>query len=107
MSAGVVLFTLAALLLIALGVPLLLRRVRPNVLYGLRSRATLGDESVWYDANARLGRNQILLGGGLLVLAWALLLIPGLSEATYCALCVTWLVAGVLVNCKASGPRLR
>jgi uncharacterized membrane protein len=38
------------------------RRVRPNRWYGLRIRATLADEHVWYEANAATGRDLILPG---------------------------------------------
>src|SRR5262249_33074635 len=38
-----------------LAVPLMLRKVRPNVIYGYRTRATLGNESIWYEANAHFG----------------------------------------------------
>jgi uncharacterized membrane protein len=50
------------LLLIATGIPLLLRRVRPNGIYGVRLPATLADETVWYEINARGGRDLILIG---------------------------------------------
>lgn len=38
-------------LFVALSIPLLLRKVPPNVVYGYRTRATLGDEELWYEAN--------------------------------------------------------
>lgn len=96
---GVVLFGLVGVLLIALGIPLLRRRVRPSSLYGLRSRETLADEVVWYEANARLGRGQVALGAGLLLLAWGLPLLPDLSDGMYVLCCLTWLVLGVLALC--------
>lgn len=37
-------------------IPLALRKVRPNVVYGFRTRATLADEDVWYEVNAYFGR---------------------------------------------------
>ena len=96
---GVVLFGLVGVLLIALGIPLLRRRVRPNPLYGLRSREALADEGVWYEANARLGRGQVALGAGLLLLAWGLPLLPDLSERMYVLCCLAWLVLGMLALC--------
>jgi len=47
----------SALILIALAIPLWLRRVPPNAFYGVRTRATLADEGAWYDVNARSGRD--------------------------------------------------
>jgi len=54
--------TLTGLLLIAVSVPMMLRRVPPNDVYGLRVPATLQDEQVWYDANAASGRDMVLFG---------------------------------------------
>jgi uncharacterized membrane protein len=47
----------AGVLIIALAIPLILRRVKPNRAYGVRFPSTLADESVWYDINARGGRH--------------------------------------------------
>lgn len=96
---GMVLFGFVGVLLIALGVPLLRRRVRPNPLYGLRSRETLADEAVWFEANARLGLGQIVLGASLLLLAWGLPLLLGLSDTAYVLSCLAWLILGVLALC--------
>ena len=96
---GMVLFGFTGVLLIGLGIPLLRRRVRPNPLYGLRTRETLGDEAVWFEANARLGRGQVALGAGLLLLAWGLPLLPGFSDTAYVLSCLAWLIFGVLALC--------
>ncbi len=39
-----------------LAIPLLLRKVPRNPVYGYRTRATLASDAVWYDANAYFGR---------------------------------------------------
>jgi hypothetical protein len=63
----------SAILLIAIAVPLWLRRIPPNLLYGVRFRSTLADDAVWYEINARAGRNLFGIGSGyLLLLAFAL-----------------------------------
>ena len=67
------------LILGALAVPLIRRRVKPNGLYGLRVPATLEDEHVWYEANARFGRDLLGFGVLLVVLAVSLPLVSGLS----------------------------
>ena len=43
-----------------LAVPLMLRKVPPNMVYGYRTRATLSDETVWYEANAHFGRGLLV-----------------------------------------------
>lgn len=45
----------ACALIALISVPLILRRVRPNRYYGLRTRRTLADSTLWYDANAYAG----------------------------------------------------
>ncbi|RMG79529.1 MAG: SdpI family protein, partial [Chloroflexi bacterium] len=50
------------MLLIALAVPLIRRRIPPNHWYGLRVPATFADERVWYEANARAGKELLTLG---------------------------------------------
>jgi uncharacterized membrane protein len=52
----------SAILLIALAIPLRLRRIPPNRLYGVRTRATLADETTWYDVNARSGHDLLVAG---------------------------------------------
>jgi hypothetical protein len=47
-------------LFVMLSIPLVLRKVRPNVLYGYRTRATLADETLWYEANAYFGSRFIV-----------------------------------------------
>jgi uncharacterized membrane protein len=49
-------------ILIVLSIPLVLRWVPPNVLYGFRIAATYANKSVWYDANALCGRHMLILG---------------------------------------------
>jgi len=55
------------LLLVVLGIPLARRRVKPNAAYGVRFAATMADDSVWYDVNARGGRDLIVIGVSYLV----------------------------------------
>jgi uncharacterized membrane protein len=52
----------SALLLIALAIPLWMRRVPPNRFYGVRTRATLADEGRWYEVNARCGQDLLVSG---------------------------------------------
>jgi uncharacterized membrane protein len=60
----------AGALVTLLAVPLMLRRVPPNALYGLRVPATFRDDGVWYDANAASGRDLFVLGIVILIAAF-------------------------------------
>jgi uncharacterized membrane protein len=64
----VVLCFASGLLLIAAGIPLWLRRVPRNALYGVRFPSTLSDDRIWYEINARCGRDLVGIGTGYLVL---------------------------------------
>ena len=43
-----------------LAIPLILRKTPRNVVYGFRTRATLEDDFVWFEANAYFGRGLFL-----------------------------------------------
>ena len=60
-------------LMIAMGIPLYGRRVPPNMFYGVRLESTLADESVWYDINARGGRDGVVFGAFYLLVVTAAL----------------------------------
>jgi hypothetical protein len=47
-------------LLVLVAIPLALRRVPRNVIYGYRTRTTLTDDVIWFEANAHFGRRLIV-----------------------------------------------
>jgi hypothetical protein len=85
------------LLSILVGAPLAARRVPRNRWYGLRVPATFADEDVWYEANAVIGRDVIVLGGVVLVVALALPRLGLGSRPVYGAVCGAVFAAGSLV----------
>ena len=96
----------SAVLLIALAIPLWMRRVPPNRFYGVRTRATLADEATWYDVNARSGRDLLVSGAlflaGIVVVdavgaRWA-------PELRTLASALILVVALVLVTVRATRP---
>jgi uncharacterized membrane protein len=91
-----VLFVVVPLVLAALGVPLLLRRIRPNPFYGFRTRATLNDQALWFEVNARTGADMIGSGVVLAAIGAAIAASSGVCRASCIAL---WIVALI-----ASGP---
>ena len=78
-----ILFTASGLLLAAISVPLILRRIGPNPLYGFRVKKTLEHPAVWYPVNAYAAKR--LLAVGLLISVSAILLffVPGVDLLVY------------------------
>lgn len=95
MTTLVLLLLAAYLLVIGLAIPLMRRRIGPNALYGLRVPATFASESVWYEANARSGRDMTIYGAGGIVLAMVLLL-GDLDLETYSWINIAYTLAGAL-----------
>ena len=57
---GLITIVSCAVLLALLAIPLMLRIVPRNVVYGFRTRATLSDDSLWYEANTHFGRRLLI-----------------------------------------------
>jgi hypothetical protein len=88
---SLVIFGLTAVSLVTLGMPLMRRKVPPNGLYGFRTAATLQDESLWYEVNAKLGQDLIGIGLSLAVLA-LVLQASSLSDHMRAIVCGGWLL---------------
>ena len=78
-----VLFVGSGLGLIALSIPLIRRRVKPNYWYGFRTRRTLNDPAIWYEVNAYAGKRLLICGIITIVAALILYFIPGLTVDGY------------------------
>ena len=48
-----------AALFLVLAIPLVLKKIPRNRVYGFRTRATLKDDLLWFEANAHFGRRLI------------------------------------------------
>lgn len=100
MLAPVLVFTFVGLLLMGLSLPFLRRSVGPNSWYGLRVPATMADQEVWYEANAKSGRDLLILGLVQLVSALGLPLVPALTVEGYAG------INGALITFGAVGAAL-
>ena len=80
---------------IVVGLPLADRRIPPNRWYGVRIRATFADRDVWYEANARAGRDLAVLGA--LFVALTLVLMDRVSEPQLVLWCGPLFVVATLV----------
>jgi uncharacterized membrane protein len=82
----IVAYVLIGIVFIALAVPLVQGRVKPNPWYGVRVPKTLNDRDTWYAVNAYFGRRFAVVGlliavAGLLL--WPIALVPHVGWAGY------------------------
>lgn len=78
-----IVFTVNGLLLAGLSVPLILRKIGPNGLYGFRVKKTLEDPAVWYPVNAYAARRLLVVGLAISVSANVLFFVPGIDVVRY------------------------
>ena len=92
-----------------IAVPLALRKVPRNRIYGIRTRRTLADEAAWYETNAYGGRCLVAASAVTIVTVTVLhaaAVPPGvLTPACLAALVVPSLVAAILALRHAGRPR--
>ncbi len=93
-----ILYLVSGTLLTALSIPLILRRIPPNGLYGFRAPATLSNPDLWYKVNTYAGKRLLAVGLATVVAAAALYAIPGLTVDAYALDC-----AGVTLGLLAIG----
>jgi len=76
-----------------LSIPLILRKIPRNPVYGYRTRATLSDDMLWYKANAYFGLRLLIASILSACIAVALHMYQGISPAIYLKISVVLLVA--------------
>jgi len=98
----VALFVASGLLLSGLSIPMILKKVKPNGLYGFRVRKTLENPEIWYAVNSYSGK--WLLGTGLVVVAAAvgLSFFPGLTVDAYALGVLAFFAVAFAVSLAAS-----
>lgn len=96
-----------ALLFALLAVPLLLRRIPRNPVYGFRTASTLHDDSVWYEANAHFGRGLLVAAGVTAAATLILYFAGGLAPALFVKASILALVAPLCVAILATSRFVR
>jgi uncharacterized membrane protein len=81
-------YTAGGILLILLSIPLILRRIPPNPVYGFRVQWTMGDPELWYAVNAYTGKWLSLVGASSILGAIGFLNIPGITLLGYALACL-------------------
>ena len=88
MTALLVTYLAGGTLLSLLSIPLILGKIPPNGLYGVRVRATLQDPALWYSANRYAGQRLFATGIVFDLAALLLALFAGLSIDAYALACL-------------------
>jgi hypothetical protein len=88
----------AGVLLSAISVPLILRKIGPNPLYGFRVKQTLEDPRVWYDVNAYAAKGLFCVGMIIVITALAFTKIPGLGVDGYALSCTAVFATALTVS---------
>ncbi len=94
-------------LFVLVAMPLALRKVSPNPVYGYRTCATLADETLWYNANAYFAWRFMLAvllsaAGALALYQW-----QGLEPVDYMHATIALLVAPVMIAGLLTGRFVR
>ncbi len=87
-----IMFITSGLILAGLSVPLILRKIPPNGIYGFRVKKTMEHPEIWYPVNAYGGKWLLAVGIGIVLAAVIFASIPGLTLDVY-----AYWVLGVLV----------
>jgi uncharacterized membrane protein len=61
-TVNTLLFAFVGLLFAGLSIPLIQRRMPPNHFYGFRTKKTLSDAKIWYEANHISGHDLFVAG---------------------------------------------
>jgi uncharacterized membrane protein len=92
-----ILYVALGLLSAAFAVPLMLRKVGPNPVYGFRVRKTLEDPALWYDANAFAGKCLFWFGVGTGLACVALYFVP-IDPVAYAWACLVISLGGLAMS---------
>ena len=92
------LYISSGLLLAALSIPLIRRKIKPNGLFGFRVSATMENPELWYKVNEFAGRRLLVVGIAIALAALLLYVWPGLNlTVDSYALSVMGVVFGLLI----------
>jgi hypothetical protein len=95
MTLLLIIYLAGGILLTLLSIPLILRRIPPNGLYGFRTQQTMENPELWYEVNVYSGKRLLVTGIGTVIASLVLYFWPGISVDAF-ALGVTGVVLGLL-----------
>ena len=88
-------YLIAGVLLIALAIPTILKRIPPNPFYGFRVQQTLDSPELWYKVNEYAGKRLLIVGIATVIVALGLYFIPGITIDIYASICAV-IILGLL-----------
>jgi hypothetical protein len=83
MTTLLIMYVVFGILLVALSIPLIRRKIPPNGLYGFRIPKTLNHPDLWYEANYRIGWWLLVSGAAIVLAGVGLSFVPGISVDAY------------------------
>jgi len=89
----------SGVLIFALAIPLVRRRVPPNGLYGVRTKASFASEADWYRINAIGGRYLVVAGLVILVAGGVGFFLPPSLEGAYAFSAISATLLAVIIPC--------
>ena len=101
------LYIFLGILMVVIAIPLILRKVKPNLFYGFRTPFTMSREDVWYDINAYFGRWLLVTGVIFTAASLFFRFIPGISVDAYASICTTLMLIGLALAIGLSVLRMR
>ena len=98
-------FVGSALVILAFGIPMAMRKVPPNAIYGVRLPITLRNRAAWDAANVQFGWWMVisgLLSLGAFFLGWLLGWTVDAIATLYCIVMLVPLMVGVVTSIMAA-----
>jgi len=86
-------FIVFGLILAGISIPMILRRIPPNGLYGFRVKKTMENPEIWYKVNEHFGKRLFAASLIQVLVCVGLYFVPGLTQDTYSyAALAVWVV---------------
>jgi uncharacterized membrane protein len=85
------------ILLALVSLPMIGNKVKPNRIYGFRTRRTISNPEVWYAANHYAGIHLFVAGICIALLAVLLALLPGINLLSYTTINVVAMMVILIV----------
>ena len=97
MFALMAMYVVIGLLLAGLALPLIQKRIPPNMWYGFRVQKTLSSPDIWYPANAYMAKYMLVWGLTIAITSFLFYFIPGIGLDAYVGLCTAVALGGILI----------